>query len=174
MSDQEQIWHVDENDNPIGPIGRDDSRRTGARYRIVRVSVEDPRGNILIQKRVETKKTYPGCWDTSAGGNIDYPESYEDAAKREAEEEIGLQNPELTEVAYFYAEAVDPKGNKMNRFTKVYRALGSRDMMLELQPEEVSEVRWVTLEQLLEIGKGGKVTDGLRQTIDHYYRHLER
>lgn len=90
MPDQEQIWHVDEHDNPIGPIGRDDSRRTGARYRIVRVSVEDINGNVLLQKRVDTKKTYPGCWDTSAGGNISYGESYDDAAARELSEEVGI------------------------------------------------------------------------------------
>lgn len=173
MSDiQEQIWHVDENDNPIGPIGRDDSRRTGARYRIVRISVEDSDGNILIQKRADNKKTYPGCWDTSAGGNIDYPESYEEAAARELGEEIGLRDAPLEEVAYFYAEAVDPKGNKMNRFTKVYRAVASHETEFTLQTEEVSEIRWVSPTELLEIGKSGMVTDGLSQTIDHYYSKI--
>jgi len=91
MPDQEQIWHVDENDKPIGPVGRDDSRKLGLRYRLVRISVEDRQGNILIQKRTATKKTYPNCWDTSAGGNIDYPESYEQAALRELSEEIGIK-----------------------------------------------------------------------------------
>lgn len=171
---QEQIWQVDEDDIPIGPIGREDSRRTGARYRIVRVSVEDSDGDILIQKRASTKKTYPNCWDTSAGGNIDFPESYEEAASREVGEEIGLRNPILEEVAYFYAEAVDPAGNKMNRFTKVFKTQATKETQFVLQEEEVSESRWVSLEELLEMSGSDQITDGLQQTIDHYYSLLKR
>ena len=168
MADQEQIWHVDENDTPIGPVGRDDSRKQGLRYRIVRVSVEDGNGNVLLQKRSLSKKTYPGYWDTSAGGNIDYPESYEVAAKRELFEEIGIKADTLEEVAYFYAEAVDPIGNKMNRFTKVYRLVVTSNVALALG-EEVSEVQWIPISELQGIRDQGIVTDGLSQTIEHYY-----
>ena len=169
MAEQEQIWHVDENDNPIGPIGRDDSRKTGARYRIVRVSVEDNNGNVLLQKRLDTKKTYPGCWDTSAGGNIDYGESYEDAAKRELREEVGIGDVELTEAAYFYGEMVDPVGNKMNRFTKVFQAIVSRAVKVTPQPEEVAELTWMSREELADIVATGNITDGLKQVAQQYY-----
>lgn len=165
----EQIWQVDEHDNPIGPIGRKESRRTGARYRIVRVSVEDGAGHVLIQKRVDTKKAYPGYWDTSAGGNINYPETYDEAARRELAEEIGLVDVPLEEVAYFYAEAIDPDGNKMNRFTKVYRTIVDPATTFTLQKEEVSEIKWVSLDELDAIAQASNVTDGLAQTIEHYY-----
>lgn len=169
MATQEQIWQVDENDNPIGPVGRDDSRKLGLKYRIVRASIEDADGNVLIQKRVDTKKTYPGCWDTSAGGNIDYPESYEEAIERELAEEVGISGVDLQEVAYFYSEAVDPDGNKMNRFTKVYRAVVARPIELTLQASEVSEARWVSRSELEAIVAKGDITDGLKQTFEHYY-----
>ncbi len=169
MAGQEQIWHVDENDHPIGPIGRDDSRKSGARYRIVRVSVEDSDGNVLLQKRLETKKTYPGCWDTSAGGNITYGETYEVAAERELYEEVGIEGVALEEQAYFYGEVVDPAGNKMNRFTKVYKAVVPRTIKVTPQSEEVAELRWVTPEELAVIVAEGNITDGLKQTAQHYY-----
>lgn len=169
MAEQEQIWQVDENDNPIGPVGRDDSRRLGLKYRMVRASVEDADNNVLIQKRVETKKTYPGCWDTSAGGNIDYPETYEEAIRRELAEEIGINDVDLEEVAYFYSEAIDPDGNKMNRFTKVFRTVKSQSIQLKLQESEVSEARWVSRDELRKIVDEGNITDGLKQTFEHYY-----
>lgn len=167
---QEQIWHVDETDTSVGPIGREDSRKAGARYRIVRVSVETEAGEIAVQKRLSTKKTYPNCWDTSAGGNVDYSESYEEAAKRGLAEEIGVTGVELEEVAYFYAEAVDPDGNKMNRFTKVYRAAVAADMEFRLQPGEVSEVKWMSRDAVVRLADGDLTTDGLRQTIEQYYK----
>ncbi len=169
MTAQEQIWQVDEHDNPIGPVGRDDSRKLGLIYRMVRASVEDGEGNVLIQKRVANKKTYPNCWDTSAGGNIGYPETYDEAIKRELAEEIGLIALDLSEVAYFYSEAVDPDGNKMNRFTKVYRTIAPQSTQFAMQESEVSEVKWVSSAELREIVDEGNITDGLKQTYDHYY-----
>ncbi len=165
----EQIWHVDEHDNPIGPIGRDESRRVGARYRMVRVSVEDGEGGVLLQKRLDTKKTYPGCWDTSAGGNIAYGEAYEGAAVRELHEETGIDGVNLEEVAYFYGEVVDPSGKRMNRFTKLYRAIVPRTIEVTPQPEEVSELTWVSRDELAAIIADGHITDGLKQTAEQYY-----
>jgi isopentenyldiphosphate isomerase len=169
MSQQEQIWHVDENDNPIGAIGRDDSRRIGARYRMARVLVEDKDGNILLQKRAADKSTYPGCWDTSAGGNIAYGEAYEDAAKRELYEEVGIKDVELEEIAYFYSEVIDPSGKKMNRFTKLYRAIIPRDAKLIPQSGEVEMLAWVTRDEFHMTVARGEISDGLRQSYEHYY-----
>ena len=169
----ELIWHVDENDQPLGSIERDKSRRTGARYRLVRVMVESEDGeSLLLQKRLATKKTYPGCWDTSAGGNITYGESYELAARRELFEEIGLDAP-LEEFGYFYSEVVDPDGNHMNRFTKVYRARVSKDTQFSLQPSEVESVEWIKKNDLVHIISEGKVTDGLLQVYERLYREID-
>jgi len=168
MAVQEQIWHVDENDQEIGQQGRDDSRMTGERYRMVRVSIEDDEGNVLLQKRLETKKSYPGCWDTSAGGNVDYPEPYKEAAERELGEETGIWDVPLEEVAYFYGEVVEGD-KKMNRFTKVYRAIVARTVEVVPQPEEVAELRWMTRAELEEVIYEGHITDGLKQTARHYY-----
>jgi isopentenyldiphosphate isomerase len=137
---------------------------------MVRVSVEDADGNILLQKRLATKKSYPGCWDTSAGGNITYPETYDEAVKRELAEEIGLRDVELKEVAHFYGEIVDPAGNKMNRFTKVYRTVVDPSTKFTPQPSEVSEVKWMSRADVVKLAEGEEITDGLRQVIEKYYR----
>lgn len=165
----ELIWEVDENDQPIGPIERAKSREVGARYRMARISVEDKDGNILLQKRNPDKKSYPNCWDTSVGGNVSYRESYEQAARREALEEIGLTVDNLEEIAHFYGEVVDPSGKKMNRFTKLFRTIVSPDTKFEMQEDEVSEIRWVTKQQLIELARQEGASDGLQSVIDNYY-----
>ncbi len=50
---------------------------------------------IFLQKRAITKLIQPGKWDTAVGGHLAYGETIEESIKREAMEEIGLQNFEL-------------------------------------------------------------------------------
>jgi isopentenyldiphosphate isomerase len=47
-------------------------------------------GTLLLQKRSALKDTQPGKWDTSVGGHVSFGQSYEEAALREAEEELGI------------------------------------------------------------------------------------
>ena len=75
----------------------------------------------------------------------------------------------LDKVAYFYSEATDPDGSRMNRFTKIYRVIVDPATKFTLQPEEVSEVRWVAKVELLNLAKTDGATDGLAQTIERYY-----
>lgn len=48
--------------------------------------------SLYLQKRAETKLVQPGKWDTAVGGHIAYGETIEESLRREAMEEIGLQN----------------------------------------------------------------------------------
>ncbi len=48
--------------------------------------------SLFLQKRATTKLVQPGKWDTAVGGHIAFGETIEEALKREAFEEIGLQD----------------------------------------------------------------------------------
>ena len=52
-----------------------------------------PAGEVWIQKRLMTKKHYPGLWDVSACGGICSGEDVAEAAAREQEEELGIKFP---------------------------------------------------------------------------------
>lgn len=45
---------------------------------------------LFLQKRSLEKDIQPGKWDTAVGGHIDFGESTEDALRREAREELGI------------------------------------------------------------------------------------
>ncbi|HEY1085696.1 MAG TPA: NUDIX domain-containing protein [Candidatus Saccharimonadales bacterium] len=170
MQDNDIIQEVDENDQSIGGVARKVAKSTGRKYRIVRIMVEDEDSNILIQKRVATKDTYPNCWDNSAAGHVDLGETYEEAAARELAEEIGVREADLEEVRYFYSETMSPNGRSMNRFTKIFRTTLPHDTQFVCQPSEVSEVKWITREELDAVIDEGNVTDGLLQTYERYYK----
>ena len=45
---------------------------------------------ILLQKRSQTKDSFPGCLDTSSAGHLDAGEDFDAAARRELKEELGV------------------------------------------------------------------------------------
>lgn len=171
---EEILQVVDENDQPIGGATRKELKTNGLRYRIVRILVEDSDGNIVVQKRVSTKDTYPNCWDNSAAGHVDEGEDYLEAAKRELAEEIGLTDVDLMEVGYYYSETVTPTGHILNRFTKVYKTVVDHDTEFTPQLEEVSEITWMNRQEIADMVKAGSsVTDGLLQVYERYYSKLD-
>mgnify|MGYP001595519605 CR=1 FL=1 len=48
-------------------------------------------GQLLLQKRSRTKDTYPFYWTSSCSGHVTAGDSYEETAKRELSEELGLK-----------------------------------------------------------------------------------
>ncbi|MGB9577424.1 MAG: NUDIX hydrolase [Candidatus Norongarragalinales archaeon] len=75
--------------------------------------------SVYIQKRSETKSYLPGFYCTSAGGHVQTGESYEQAAARELNEELGLQLPlrKIHETNFVL--------DNQNRFIHVFAAFSS-------------------------------------------------
>ncbi len=59
---------------------------------VVHLHVFNPNGHIYLQKRPMQKLVQPGKWDTAVGGHISFGEDLQTALRREAFEEIGLEN----------------------------------------------------------------------------------
>ena len=81
---------VDEHNRVIGNESRGVVHATGLRHRAVHLFVCNARGELLLQKRSPWKDKYPGRWDSSAAGHVDSGEDYLHAARRELNEELGL------------------------------------------------------------------------------------
>ena len=82
----EAIDIVDEQDTVIGTTTKHEAQTKGLRHRIVRITLEDGAGNVLLQKRNDDKELYPGCWDSAAAGHVGAGEDYLQAAERELEQ----------------------------------------------------------------------------------------
>jgi isopentenyl-diphosphate delta-isomerase type 1 len=81
---------VDAADTVTGRATRGEIHRRGLMHRAVHVFLFNLRGELFLQKRASTKDTFPGCYDSSAAGHLDAGESYDECARRELEEELGL------------------------------------------------------------------------------------
>lgn len=161
---------VDENDRVIGAAKLVDVWRRGLPHRIVRVMVEDSQGRVLLQKRSKHMELYPDCWDNSVGGHVDEGETYESAAEREAQEELGVCGLQLKEVAS-YRTKDELRGRRLNRFNKLYVTTVPSGQMFAPEAHEVGEVRWFTKDELRRLVREHpeQITDGLEQAMREYY-----
>lgn len=85
---------VDENGRPTGRVvPREEAHRLGLRHRTSHVWVlrqKNGRLQVLLQKRSETKDSFPGCWDISSAGHIPAGSDFVRSALRELREELEL------------------------------------------------------------------------------------
>lgn len=145
------ILFVDADDNPIGSGTKKEATENGIIHRIVRIFITNSRGEILLQKRAGSLRVAAGKWDQSVGGHVDAGEGYDEAAYREMQEELGITGIPLTRVLKYYVEGEDPPHRK--RFNMIYT--GVYDGEVIANPEEISEVKWVSPAQLEELFKTG-------------------
>lgn len=140
----------DENRAPLGKTAERYGKKGPGELRIVvHVCLFDRQGRLLIQKRTENKRLWPGMWDVSVGGGVDAGETTRQGAEREVREELGYPL-DLTGVRPSVTV------NFAGGFDDFFVAVRDLDAgALTLQAEEVSAVRLVTLEELLAMVDDG-------------------
>jgi isopentenyldiphosphate isomerase len=87
---------VDEEDRVVATVTRRELRERGLLHRCTYVLVRNGAGDILVHRRTETKDVHPGAYDVFAGGVCATGESYDECARREVAEELGVTGVELT------------------------------------------------------------------------------
>ncbi|MEU6776126.1 NUDIX domain-containing protein [Streptomyces sp. NPDC046759] len=148
---------VDENDQVIAQSPRGEAYARGLRHRCVFVQARDAAGRLFVHRRTATKLVFPALYDMFVGGVVAAGESYDRAALREAEEELGVTG--LPRPAYLFKFLYgDRAGNSW--WSAVYEVRCE----LPVSPQ-VEEVQWYDFlaEEEVErrLGEWEWVPDGL-------------
>jgi isopentenyl-diphosphate delta-isomerase type 1 len=163
------IQIVDEQDKPIGQATKQEAWAQGLRHRIIRIMIENDRGEILLQHRSPTKDIFPNCWDNSAAGHVDANEDYLTAAIRELKEELDIDGIKLEEIGRYTSDETW-REHRFKRFTRVYR-LRYNQTPKKLEEGKVDGVMWMPVDEVKKLVNEhpNEVSDGLRQVIEKYY-----
>ncbi|MDL5200607.1 NUDIX domain-containing protein [Streptomyces sp. ALI-76-A] len=124
---------VDENDQVVGVSPRGEAYARGLRHRCVFIQARDAEGRVFVHRRTPAKLVFPSLYDMFVGGVVGAGESYDDAALREAEEELGVTG--LPRPAYLFKFLYDD-GAGQTWWSAVYEV--RCDLPVSPQAEEVA------------------------------------
>lgn len=147
--DEEWFPLVDEAGNIIGRATRRECHNGSKRlHPVVHLHIYNKEGDLLLQKRSQTKDIQPGKWDTAVGGHVDYGESIEEALRREAREELGIKSFEAEEIARYVFES-DIEKELVHTYRTIYEG------PFTLNKEELDDARFWRIDEIeSQLGKG--------------------
>ena len=144
---------VDENNNLTGiKEDKDIIHQKGLWHRAVYAFIIDKKGNVLLQKRSANKKMWPNMWDVTVGGHVDSNEFGRQALIREVKEELGIDIKD-DDIKYLIGStSINKKENIIDKhYNECYLITKEIDIeKIDLQKEEVSEVKYFTKREILE------------------------
>ncbi len=149
---------VDENGNVLGKATRGECHG-GSKllHPVVHLHVFDEGGNLYLQHRPEWKDIQPGKWDTAVGGHVDFGENVLSALRREAREELGLEDFNPVYIKSYVFES-DRERELVNSFKTVVDPA-------DVHPsDELDCGRWWTAEQLASATS--ELTPNLRHELE--------
>ncbi|GLX53548.1 putative Nudix hydrolase [Streptomyces hygroscopicus subsp. hygroscopicus] len=148
---------VDEHDRVVGQLPRGEVYGRGLRHRCVFIQARDAAGRLFVHQRTATKLVFPSLYDPFVGGVVGAGESYDEAALREAEEELGVTG--LPRPTYLFKFLYDDGAGK-TWWSAVYEV--RCDLPVKPQVEEVQWHDFLTDEEVeRRLGEWEWVPDGL-------------
>lgn len=147
----EQIYYVDEHDEPTGEVSEKLAAHTSNTRLHAAFScyIFNKHGELLVTKRAAAKKVWPSVWTNSCCGHPQPGESREDAIKRRVQYELGMKITSIKLLVPKYVYKTPPyNGIIEHEYCPIY--LASAVTEPTPNPSEVEDYKWVSWQWFLE------------------------
>jgi isopentenyl-diphosphate delta-isomerase len=138
----------------------------GQLHRAFSVAVLNSRGELLLQRRSDAKRTFRRLWSNTCCSHPQPGQDLTGAAELRLGQEMGFTTP-LRQIAAFTYRATDPDSG-LTEYEYDHVMVGTFDGSPEPDPDEVSEWRWVEPGQLRSdlVADRGIYTPWLSEVVD--------
>ncbi len=154
---------VDRDDNIIGSASKHDANDNRLGHRIIHVFLFADDGRIALQLRGKDLYWCPDHWSTAVGGYVSKGQTYEEAAMREFQEELGTTSP-LTFLAKDIYDVPGGGFKHLHIYTTTYNG------PFNPSPHEVQRVEYFSIDQIRDmITNGEKFHPELLYLLHKYY-----
>lgn len=169
---EEQIILVDEKDNEIGTMEKQEAHLKGKLHRAISVFIFNTKGDLLLQQRAISKYHSGGLWSNACCTHPRKGESVKDAAKRRLIEEMGMKC-ELNFRFSFLYRAELANGLIEHEFDHVY--FGVSDDEPILNPAEAESFKYENIYNLINnVEKNGsEYTEWFKICLKEVKKYLE-
>ena len=142
---EEKVVLVNEKDEILGLMEKMQAHENGILHRAFSVFLFNSKGEMLLQKRAAEKYHSPNQWTNACCSHPRVDETYEQAAHRRIKEELGI-GCHLEEKFWFIYKADVGQNLWEHELDHVFT--GNYDGKFSLNEEEVSDIRYITMEAL--------------------------
>jgi isopentenyl-diphosphate delta-isomerase len=147
-SESEELILVDENDVELGSLSKARCHDgDGVLHRAFSLFIFNVDGDLLLQKRSETKRLWPLVWSNSCCSHPRKGESMDVAIGRRLEEELGLSTMMDFVYKFSYQARYSELGSE-NELCSVF--LGRCDQEVRINQSEIAECRFINPKELVE------------------------
>lgn len=170
MPKTEEVDLVDGEDRIIGSASLGECLDRGLLHRAVAVMVSRSDGRLILQQRSRKDRWHPGLWTLSCTGHVKKGETYEGAAARELEEEIGMR----AELAFVTKRQIPTlrQGRLTEReWVSLFAAVSDAAVMVD--PVELEGVKELTRQELEGMLGGGSLTPDSVILLADYARFID-
>lgn len=152
----------------IGQELRDKCHQLGLWHQRATVFVFNNQGELLIQKRAPNMN-HPNLWCGSASGHVLAGETFEQGARRELQEELGIST-DFQAVGEFKEETTYASGDIDQEWHKLF--VCHFDGPFNFQKEEISEIKFLAIDEIQQMlqKNSEQFLPGFRQELDYYLK----
>ncbi|HAC25394.1 MAG TPA: isopentenyl-diphosphate delta-isomerase [Cytophagales bacterium] len=141
----EQVVLVNDHDEVTGVMEKMEAHRTGSLHRAFSVLLFNSRGEMLLQKRAQTKYHSSGLWTNTCCSHPRPGETLEEAARRKLRQEMGIEaNPRFA----FKFQYKAPLDNQLIEHEIDHVFIGQFDGEPVLNEHEAEDWKFVDLHSL--------------------------
>ncbi|MDY3511275.1 isopentenyl-diphosphate Delta-isomerase [Riemerella anatipestifer] len=141
----EKVVLVNPKDEVLGVMEKLQAHRGGFLHRAFSVFLFNTKGEMLLQRRAGVKYHSPKLWTNAVCSHPRLGESYKAGAQRRLIEELGIDADISEKFSFIYKAEV---GDNLWEHELDYVFTGIYEGDFNLNPEEVSEIRYISMEAL--------------------------
>ena len=164
---EELVDLVDDNDRVVGAASVRECLEGGLLHRAVAVLDVRGSGRFVLQQRSRKDRWQPGLWTLSSTGHVKSGETYESAAARELEEELGI-GARLSKLNKYLLPPISNGGLTEREWVTLYA--GSSDSPVSVDPVELEGAEEFDLAGARKMIREGSITPDAAFLLEEYFR----
>lgn len=140
MITEEQVICVNEKDEQVGIMNKQEAHEKGVLHRAFSVFIFNSKGEMLLQKRAQSKYHSGGLWTNACCSHPRAGETIVEAANRRLNEELNLNVPLQTKFSFIYKAELN---NNLVEHEFDYVLFGVSDEVPVLNTDEAEDFKYL-------------------------------